>query len=86
MGYHEAQLDKHLTGIDEQDAKDSAIELLAEQLMSIAEKSAKEILDATSYHISHSDVQKAINECDKFNEAFEEIATALIEVSNKRVF
>ena len=86
MEHNDIQLDKHLVQLDAESARDSAIELLAEKLMQASEKSSKDVLDNTFFHISHSDIQAVIIGCDKFNEAFEEIATALIDISNKRVF
>lgn len=86
MEHNDIQLDKHLLQLDEDSVRDNTIELLVEKLMQASEESSKDVLDNTFFHISHSDIQAVIDGCEKFNEAFEEIATALIDISNKRVF
>lgn len=71
-------LDQHLRGLDEQEAKEEAIELLAEQMSCAASSAIAEVLRASAYEFSHKEVNNNTNGSDEFNELYYSIAEKLI--------
>ena len=77
--YHETQLNKHMHQLDEDNAKEEAIELLAEQMSCASSAAIAHVLAASNYEISYKNRNNLINGSDEFNEMIHSIATKLIE-------
>ena len=81
--YHEQQLNKHMYQLDEDSAKDEAIELLAEQLMVAAFRAMRDVLTASNYDLTASDTHTEANK-EEFNDMYYGIAERLIKVSGDK--
>ena len=86
MGYHENQLNKHLSEVDADAEREEAIETLAERLMKASETAINGVMDSSGLFISHHDITKAIEIDDSYSEVFTQIATHLIDTNDKRDF
>lgn len=78
MSWEEIQLNNHLLQLDDDSAKEEAIELLAEQLSSASSLAISNILRASAYDFEYKDVNNATNGSDEFNEMFYQVAEKLI--------
>lgn len=82
--YHETQLNKHMYQLDEDSAKEEAIELLAEQLIATATKTARDVIAASNYDLTMLEVVGETAHSDEFNEMYYKIAEKLIKVSGSK--
>lgn len=73
-------LDQHLNSMSEDEARDEAIELLAEQLIATAIKTARDVVVASTYDLSMMDVTKAIDSTE-FSEVYYQMAEKMIDIS-----
>lgn len=72
-------LDQHLKSIDEDEAKEDAINLLAEQMLSASLVGINQATQASAYDFKYKDVMNATNGDEDFYNAFYEAAKKLIE-------
>jgi hypothetical protein len=72
----ESQYEKQM---NDDSARDSAIELLAEQLSCAASLSVTHVAIASTYEFEYKVVNNSTNGSDEFNEMFYKIATKLID-------
>jgi hypothetical protein len=71
-------LDQHLKGLDLEEAKEEAIQLLAEQLSLGAMASVTEVCMASNYEFSYKNRNNLTNGNDEFHEMYCSIAKKLI--------
>ena len=82
--YHEQQLNKYMYQLDEESAKDEAIELLAEQMTCASSSAIAHVLTASNYDVSYKDRNNNTNGSEEFNELFYSIAKKLIDISGSK--
>lgn len=78
MCHHENQLNKYLAQEDANEAKDAAIELLAEQMIATATATVRETLNVSTYNFTMTDIIGVTSHNDEFNEVFYKAAEKLI--------
>jgi hypothetical protein len=72
-------LDQHLNLLAEIDARDDAIETLAEQLTVASTMATREVMRASNYEVSSCDILAETNHNELFNEVFYAIAEKFID-------
>jgi hypothetical protein len=72
-------LDQQLNLLAEIDARDDAIETLAEQLTVAATMATREVMRASNYEVSSCDILTETNHNESFNEVFYAIAEKFID-------
>ena len=71
-------LDQHLNNVDLEEAKEEAIQLLAEQMSCASSMAVAQVLTASNYEFSYKNRNNLTNGSDEFNDMFYEIAKKLI--------
>ena len=74
----EQSLNAHLSNLDEQDAKEQAIEMLAERMSAACTGAIGRVISASCYDFDYKTLINATNGSDEFNEMFYKVAEKLI--------
>jgi hypothetical protein len=77
------KLNAHLKSLDDAEAKEIAIEALAERLMIEATKASRNVINAYNNHLSMTDVVKITSNSEEFNDVFYKIAEKVINARVK---
>lgn len=83
MSWEGNQLNEHLQDRDDAEAREQAVETLAESLIRNAMRSARDTLIPTDYNLWMSDIVNATSHDEAFNELYYAIAERLIKAHEK---
>ena len=77
-------IDQSLSAQEDAEAKDEAIELLAEQLIATATKAARDVIAASNYNLTMLEIVNETSHSTEFNELYYSAAKKLIKVAESR--
>jgi len=78
MSWENNQLNEHFKKIDEADAKEQAIEELAEKMLLKATLAINEVVNSSIYDVSMATVTSYTNHNEQFNDVFYSLAEKII--------